>query len=281
MLLSLLASPTLAQDPFRTSNPKPIGPKTEAAFKSIFEKGNYKDAKPLLDQAESGEPLADALKAMMAYGESQTAADAPVRTAALEKLRLYAGQTFANAQKLSGQDPLRGNLYMAVGRFLEGGHVISTQGIVGGTPQALTKVQQAFNYLDKAEQVKPDDPELNLVKGYIDLFLSVTVNLPLSSPNDAIRRLEQLAQPRYLADRGLAIGFRDLKQFDRAMQAVDRAIASAPDNPELKYLKAQILVRQGRNKEALPLFQQALQRKEQLPPGTVAQIDNELRRAQQ
>lgn len=281
MLLSLLANPSLAQDPFRTSNPKPIGDKTEAAFKAIFEKGNYKAAKPLLDQAEAGEPLAYALKASLAYSNWQTEPDAQKKSGYLNEFRSLAGQTFESAKQLVSRDPLRGNLYMAVGQFLDGAYIVTTDGIVRGTPQALTKLQQAFNYLDKAEKVNPQDPELNLIKGYIDLLLSVNINLPLSSPNDAIRRLEQLAQPRYLADRGLALGFRDLKQFDRALQAVNRAIAAAPDNPELKYLKAQILVRQGKTQESIALFQEALQRRDQLPAGTAAQIDRELRRVQQ
>ncbi len=279
VLVSLLASPSFAKDPFRTSNPKPIGDKTEAAFRSIFEKGDYKSAKPLLAQAEANEPLAYGLKALLAFNNFQTAPDAQ-KPAALNEFKTLASQTFESGNQLASSDPLRGNLYKAVGRFLEGGYVVSTQGFVRGTPEALTKLQQAFNFLDQAEKVNPQDPEVNLVKGYIDLLLSVNFNLPLSSPTDAIRRLEQFAQPRYLSYRGLAVGYRDLKQFDKAVQSVDQAIAAAPNNPDLKYLKAQILVRQGKKAESVPLFQAALKQKAQLPDGTVAQIERELLRAQ-
>jgi tetratricopeptide (TPR) repeat protein len=274
MLVSLLASPSWAKDPFRTSNPKPIGDKTEAAFLSIFKEGNYTAAKSQLTQAEADEPLAYALKAIMAYGAAEGGQN---RAAALNDVKTLAGQTFESANRL--QDPLRSSLYKAVSRFLEGAYVVGSQGLVRGTPEALTKLQQAFNFLDQAEKVNPQDPELNLIKGYIDLFLSVNINLPLSSPTDAIRRLDQLAQPRYLAQRGLAIGYRDLKQFDQALKAVDQAIAAAPNNPELKYLKAQILVRQGNPKAAVPLFEEALKQRSQLLTGTVSQIERELTRA--
>ncbi len=276
--IGLWATPSLAKDPFRTSNPHPIGDKTEAAFRSVFEQGNYKSAESSLSQAEANEPLAFALKAFLAYSNSQGESDPSKKQAALENFKNYAAQTRQSAEPLVKTDPLRGNLYIAVGNFLEGVYVVGTQGIVRGTPQALGKLQQAFKYLDEAEKIDPKDPELNLLKGYIDLLLAVNVSLPLSSPTQAIDRLENYAAPRYLADRGLALGYRDLNQPDKAIKAVDQAIAAAPKNPELSYLKAQILVRQGNNRDSIPLFQKALSQKDQLPSGTSTQIQNELDR---
>ena len=278
--LSLWVSPSLAKDPFRTASPHAIGDKTEAAFRSIFEQGNYKNAASALSQAESGEPLAFALKASLAYSNWQGESDQSKKQAASDSFKGYATQTRESAEQLLKTDPLRGNLYLAVGNFLEGAHVVSTQGVIRGTPQALGKLQQAFKYLDEAEKIDAKDPELNLLKGYIDLLLAVNVSLPLSSPTQAIERLEKYASPRYLAYRGLALGYRDLNQPDKALQAINQAIAAAPKNPELSYLKAQILVRQGNNKEGIALFEKALSQKDQLPSGIVSQIQRELARTQ-
>ncbi len=276
--VSLWATPSLAKDPFRTNNPHPIGDHTEAAFRSVFEQGNYKAAESDLNQAEANEPLAFALKAFLAYSNSQGESDPLKKQAALDNFKNYATQTRQSAEQLTQADPLRGNLYVAVGNFLEGVYVVGTQGVVRGTPQALGKLQQAFKYLDEAEKIDPKDPELNLLKGYIDLLLAVNVSLPLSSPTQAIDRLENYAAPRYLSERGLALGYRDLNQFDKALQSIDQAIAAAPKNPELSYLKAQILVKQGNNSQSIPLFEKALAQKDQLPSGTSTQIQKELDR---
>lgn len=281
LMVGMLASPSLAKDPFRTSNPRPISDRTEAAFRAIFEKGNYPEATRLLNQADPNEPLSFALKGMIAYLNVQGESDQGRKQALLTDFRNYAAQTRTVAQQLAKSDPLRGNLYQAVGTIFDGGYIAATQGTVSGIPQILGSLQEAFRYLDAAEKIDPKDPELNLIKGLLDLTLATTLNLPLSSPNDAIARLQNSAQPRYVADRGLAIGYRDLKQFDRALQAADRALQAAPQNPELSYLKAQILVRNQRISESIPLFQTALSKRDQLPPATVRQIERELRNAQQ
>ncbi|MEP0916382.1 tetratricopeptide repeat protein [Leptolyngbya sp. DQ-M1] len=281
LMIGMLASPSLAKDPFRTSNSRPISDRTEAAFRAIFEKGNYTEAQKLLNQSDQNEPLSFALKGFITYINFQGEADPQRKQALLNNFKTYATQTRTVAEQLSKTDPLRGNLYQAAGTILEGGYIAATQGTVRGIPQILGNLQQAFRYLDAAERIDPKDPEVNLIKGLIDLTLSTNLNLPLSSPTEAIARLEQNAQPRYVADRGLALGYRDLKQFDRALQAVDRALSKAPDNPELSYLKAQILVRSQRHSDSIPLFQKALSKKDQLPVATVQQIQRELRGAQQ
>lgn len=280
LMVGMLASPTLAKDPFRTSNARPISDRTESAFRAIFEKGNYTEAQRILQQGDPNEPLAFALKGMMAYVNWQGETDQGRKQALLNEFRGYGAQTRTIAQQLAKSDPLRGNLYQAVGTIFEGGYVAATEGTVRGIPQILGSLQEAFRYLDAAEKIDPKDPELNLIKGMIDLLLTTTLNLPLSSPNDAIARLQNTAQPRYVADRGLALGYRDLRQFDKALQSIDKALQAAPDNPELSYLKAQILVRSQRHNESIPLFQKALSKRNQLPAYTVRQIESELGRAQ-
>jgi tetratricopeptide (TPR) repeat protein len=266
-LATIGSSSAWAKDPFRTSNAKPIGDNTEAVFNAMFKEGNYTKAADLLKTAESkeaSEPLLQALKATLAYTNNDMGTFEVAATSTREK-----------AEKLVATDKLRGNLYQAVGNFLEGAAIVKKQGLVRGAAGALGKVEAAFKQLDAAEKVDAQDPELNLLKGNIDLLLSVTVKLPLSDPEKAIARLEGAASPRYVADRTLAWGFRDMKQQDKAMTAVDRALQNAPSNPELQYLKAQIFVRKGDDKASLDWFKQALDKKAQLPSTLVTQIERE------
>ncbi|MBD2169613.1 tetratricopeptide repeat protein [Calothrix membranacea FACHB-236] len=264
-------SPTLAGDPFRPDKPHAIGDKTEAAFKAVFQKGNYQQAESYLQQAissEPNEPLAYAMKASLAYANKD-----------LTSLDTYSKKTLETGQKLIEKDPLRGNLYIAVGNFLEGAVIITREG-AGGAAQALSRLRQVYQYLDKAEEISANDPEVNLIRGYMDLLLAV--NLPFSNPDEAIQRLENNAAPKYLADRGIALGYRDLKNYSQALDYANRALKTTSENPELYYLKAQILHEQGKKensrdliKEAIANFDTALSKKSQLPASLVQQIESE------
>ncbi|MBF2000896.1 MAG: tetratricopeptide repeat protein [Synechococcales cyanobacterium M58_A2018_015] len=256
--LGVLVNPVLA-DPFRPTNPRQVGDQTEAAFKAMFEQGNYQQAAALLRTAEDDEPLAFALKAALAYIDQNW-----------DVMGENARKTRETAEQLVQTDPLRGHLYIAAGHFLEGAHTLSTQGTVRATPAILSKLQQVFDNLGRAESIDPQDPELNLMKGYMDLMLAV--NLPFANPEQAIQRLQNYAQPSYLAQRGIAIAYRDLDQPDRALAAVESALQQTPNNPELFYLKAQILRRQGKEQESLRFFRQALASQDQLPANLVYQI---------
>lgn len=268
--------PSLAADPFRTSKPHNIGDKTEAAFKAIFQQGDYQAADRYLQQAlstEPNEPLALAMKASLAYTNND-----------LNTLDTYSKKTLEAAQKLMTSDPLRANLYTAVGNFLVGAVILKREGTVSGAPQALSKLRLVYEYLDKAEAVSPTDPELNLLKGYIDLL--VAVNLPFADPEKAIERLDKNAAPRYLADRGIALGYRDLKRYNQALEYADRALKETSDNPELYYLKAQILNAQAKQdnnqqlmQKAVSNFDKALAKKSQLPADLVKQIERERQNA--
>ncbi|MBD2208963.1 tetratricopeptide repeat protein [Nostoc linckia FACHB-104] len=264
-------NPTLAGDPFRPDKPHAIGDKTEAAFKAVFQKGNYQEAESYLQQAissEPNEPLAYAMKASLAYANKD-----------LTSLDTYSKKTLETGQKLIDKDPLRGNLYTAVGNFLEGAVIITREG-AGGAAQALSRLRQVYQYLDKAEAISANDPEVNLIRGYMDLLLAV--NLPFSNPDEAIQRLENNAAPKYLADRGIALGYRDLKNYSQALDYANRALKTTSENPELYYLKAQILHEQGKKensrdliKEAIANFDTALSKKSQLPASLVQQIESE------
>lgn len=255
---SLWANPALA-DPFRASNPRPIGPRTEQAFQLLFEQGNYQQAAELLRTAEANEPMAYAMKAALSYIDKDW-----------DTMEENARLTREAAEQMMTTDPLRGHLYVAAGQFLEGAHTLSTQGTVRATPAILSKLQQIFDNLEEAEKIDPEDPELNLLKGYMDLMLAV--NLPFSNPEQAIERLQNYGAPAYLAQRGIAIAYRDLDKPEQALTAVDSALQQTPNNPELYYLKAQILRKQGDGQSSLAFFRQALAKKSQLPRNLAYQI---------
>ena len=266
---------TFAADPFPRSQPRDIGDNTEAAFKAVFKQGDYEAGQKHLEQAlstEPNEPLAYAMQASLAY-----------TTKDVRQLESYSTKTLNTAKKLIASDPLRGNLYAAVGHFLEGAVILTREGTVSGAPKALSRLREVYNHLDKAEAISPKDPELNLIKGYMDLMLAV--NLPFANPQQAIQRLEENAGPQYLVERGIAIAYRDLKKYPQALDYVNRALKITSENPELYYLKAQILREQSKKqnnpeikKQAIDYFDQALAKKSQLPPTVVKQIERERRR---
>jgi tetratricopeptide (TPR) repeat protein len=267
-LILVLQGRAWAGDPFRSQNPHNIDSKTEAAFEELFHKGNYKAAKADLLEAEKNnksDPLAFAISGSLAYTEGD-----------YEGLKNYANQTIAAAERLQTTDTLRANIYTGVGYFLQGSYIFKTEGPV----QAIAQLQKVLQYLDAAEDVNPKDPELNLIKGYLELLLAV--NLPFSSPEKAIDRFQKYAAPSYLVDRGIAMAYRDLKQYDKALEYLDRAIAHSPDNPELQYLKGQVLRIQGlKNKDIVSLeksityFDKANQKREQLPKTVLIPLDHD------
>jgi tetratricopeptide (TPR) repeat protein len=268
--LGICINSAVAGDPFRTSNPQAIGPNTETAFKTMFQQGNYKQAKAQVQQAlsaEPNEPLAYAMAASLSYIEQD-----------LNSMNTYAQKTREAGENLTKTNPLRGNIYTAAGHFLEGANAIAKEGTAKGAPQALNKLRVVFQYLDAAEKIAPNDPELNLLKGYMDLMLAS--NLPFSNPSEAIKRLEEKASPRYLAYRGMAVGYRDLKKYDRALEFANKSLAETPSNPEILYLKAQVLFAQAKTQsnnktileEARKNFDAALAKPDQLPRSLVAEI---------
>lgn len=257
VILSIWGSPSSAGDPFRNDDPRNIGDRTESAFIAVFHEGNYSKAQIYLEEAvevEANEPLAHAMRASLAYSNGDLGA-----------MNTYAQQTLEAAQQLIEEDPLRGNLYLAVGHFLEGAYKFKIKGAIG----AVNKLPQVFSYLDEAEKQAPNDPELNLLKGYLDLILAV--NLPFSSPEDAITRFQQYAAPDYMVSRALSAAYRDLKDYDKALEFIDRALKSNPENPEVQYLKGQILLNIGIKsqnignlQEAFIYFERAMTKVEQL-----------------
>ena len=172
LTFNLWVSPSQAGDPFRPNSPYDMGEETEAAFRSFFELGNYPQAAEFLRQAEtreSQEPLTYAMIASMAYVKQDW-----------QSLGTYATKTREMAENLLASQPLRGNLYIAVGHLLEGADNLQRQGLVRGLPQALSKLQLVYNFLDRASAIDSSDPELNVIKGYMDLMRAMA--LPFANP---------------------------------------------------------------------------------------------------
>lgn len=277
--MSLWAGSVLAKDPFRTANPRPINDNTQAAFEAFFKKGDYKSAANYLKQLDPNDPLSLSMKASLTYSDMLGERDSGKKATMLSEFQTYALQTRSAAERLLGSDPLRGNLYLAVSHFFDGVYAFTKEGTVKGTAKVLGELQQIIRYLNEAEAKSPDDPELNLLRGYIDVYSGIY--LPFSSPDRGIERLQKFANPRYLADRGLAMGYLEMKEYDKAMAAVDRALAGAPENPDLFYLKSRILSKQGKDQESIPFLEQAIAKKDQLPTGLVREMERALRKTRE
>jgi len=257
-----------AGDPFRSQNPHKIDAKTEAAFEELFHQGNYAAAKVELSQAVKNgdsDPLAYAMSASLAYTDGD-----------YKNVNLYAQKTLETAQKMKQSDTLRSYLYTGVGYFLQGSYIFKTEGPVA----AIAKLQMVFQNLEAAEDLSPEDPELNLIKGYLELLLAV--NLPFSSPQKAIERFQKYAAPSYLVDRGIAMAYRDLKQYDKSLEFLDKSIAQSPNNPELFYLKGQVLRIRGLQdsnsfylEQSLGYFDKANQKRDQLPKSLLIPLDHD------
>ncbi len=258
-----LMQPGWAGDPFRADSPAAsISDTSEQIFYAMFRDGDYVAAREGIENADASaaaDPLFHALSAAFAYLDADW-----------DDLYNQAKLTEQTAQQLSSSDPLRSNLYEAVGTFLEGAYILQTDGIAQGTPKALGMLQTVFDRMDAAEAVDATDPELNLIKGYMDLLLAV--NLPFANPERAIERLQTYGYPTYVSYRGIALGYRDLNRDAEALEAIDTALEAAPENPDLLYLKAQILRRLERIPESIEYFDQALAYADQLPSPTLQQL---------
>ena len=268
LVTAATAMPSFAADPFRTSNARAIGGETQKAFELMFREGNYVGAVKQLDIAirtEASEPLLFALRASTLY----TKEDYLGMQVAGKRVR-------KNAEALKGKDNLRAYLYIAVSDLIEAGYIVKTDGL-SSAARALPLVQNVFDNIKKAQDINPNDPELNLIKGYIDMLIASV--LPLSDLETALASLRQYAAPDYLKWRGIALAYRDARKPELALDAVNKAIAAAPNNPELNYLKGQILWMQGGS--SVPIakkqFEVALSKSKQMNPSLLAEVRDQCR----
>jgi tetratricopeptide (TPR) repeat protein len=261
----LFSSTVLAADPFRTgANARPFGSALEKAFEDFFRTGNYLNSSRKLTAAQvenPKEPLVYTLQAALAYMNSQP-----------QRMQTLAEQTRKVSLALEAQDKARSHLYRGLAEGLEGASYYLKDGDVG-LVAAFPKITSMVLEIDKARQLLPEDPEVNLVVGYIN---TVEAKLPGKSQkyNEAIASFRK-ANPTYLAFRGQALVYRETKNYPQAQIMVEKALADAPQNPDLLYLKAQILALQKKPAEAITFFDKALSMGKQLPESTKKQIRKE------
>jgi len=260
------AMPSFAADPFRTSNARAIGSETQKAFELMFKEGNYVEAVKQIDKAigtEADEPLVFALRASTFYAKEDYLG-----------MQVAGKRVRRNAEALQGKDNLRAYLYLAASDLIEAGYIVKTEG-VSSAPRALPLVQSVFDNIKKAQDIDPNDPELNLIKGYIDMLIASV--LPLSDLESALASLKQYAAPDYLKWRGIALAYRDARIAAPALEAVNKALVSAPNNPELHYLKGQVLWMGNNVPEAKKQFELALSKAKQLNPSLLSEIREQCR----
>ncbi len=266
-----MANPALAGDPFRSSNPMPIGNKTEAAFKAMFQESDYAKAADLLEEAqvsEANEPLIYPMLALLAQYEKNYAA-----------MSGYATQTREAAAAIKDSQPLRSNLYSAVAEFVEGAYIMSDagDGPVRGLGKALGKLRSFNASMAAARKIDANDPELNLLEGFTDMYASAY--LPFTSTDAAVKKLQQ-AGPSYLSNWLTGLGYRILDKHDQGLAAVEAGLAIQPDHAEMNYLKAQLEMQKAKTDSsrltvAQKHFDIALAQSEVLPKRLVGQIMRE------
>ncbi|NET48104.1 MAG: hypothetical protein F6K09_05120 [Merismopedia sp. SIO2A8] len=279
-IATLSVLPSWAADPFRDTSPRDIDDQTELAFNAMFRDGNHQAARELLASPDATDPLAYALGSAFSYLDEDW-----------DTLKSQYEKTLEAAAQMESSDPLRSHLYTAVGYFMEGGYIFSTEGSLTAVPKMVSKLSQVLSNIRSAQAIDATDPELNLVKGYMDLLIAV--NLPHADPETAIAQLEDYGRPEYLAKRGIAIAYRDLENHEKALEYVDAAIDLTPGNPDLLYLKGQILrnkandfseetqqdERQATLQESVNNFRRAFHMRAQMPEQLAAELGFELCRA--
>ena len=250
------AHSALAADPFRVGiKARPMGASLQSVFEDFFRYGKYKSSSQKLAKAQAenpNEPLVFTLLAATAYQNQQK----DVFLQMVPKIR-------DASNRIAAKDSARSHLYKGIAQGLQGYFLKDN---VTDLPKTLTYASSMLLEIDKAHSLSPNDPEINLFVGFI--------NMVLGKHDEALKNFQK-ASPPYLALRGKALVYRDTKDYANAQVAVDKAIAVAPQNPELLYLKAQILVLQKNPNEAMKYFNQALKLGNELPADTLKQINKE------
>lgn len=272
VVLSLsLALPLYAKDPFRSTKARAIGNETSTAFATLFRDGNYRGAVPQIDRAvrmNSNEPLAHTMGALVAFLEED-----------MNTMRQRGASIKRSAQGLQKNDKLRSHIYLAVGDLVEASYLFKSEGI-SSVPKVLPLIQNVLSELRTANSIDPEDPELNLLRGLIDILIS-SVSSSLIPSNDvetSLTRLRQFSAPDYLRWGGVAVAYRDARQPAPALEAIDKALVIAPQNPILQYFKGQIHWMQGNKTEAKRFYQLALTRASQLPDRFIKDVQTECTR---
>jgi tetratricopeptide (TPR) repeat protein len=275
------ALPGYGADPFRTAAQKPrtsIGDKTTKAFELMFRQGNFPEAVKQIDLAlaspqDNRDPLIYAMRASVGFVRNN-----------LDEMRQYGAEVRKQALTLRRTDRIRFHLYTGVSDLIDAGYIFRSQGITS-VGRVLPIVNRALDHIRTAQDIDPKDPEVNLIKGFMDILIASAMKG--SELDSALVSLRDYARPDYLRWRGIAMAYRDAKRNPEALDAINKAIDSASGktnpppnqvgNPDLSYLKAQILRMNGKRDESLEYFLAALAQARQLPPQTLDAVKIECR----
>jgi len=252
------ALPVWARDPFRTAKARSIPAETATAFDTLFRDGNFQGSLPQIERAikaNDSEPLAHTMGALVAFFRQD-----------LNGMRQSGRLVKQRAQALLSKDKLRGHTYLAIADLIESAYLFKTEGI-SSVPRVLPLIQNVLDEMKNAQRIDPTDPELNLLKGLMDILISSvsTAVIPSTDVEASLTNLRQFSAPDYLKWGGIAVAYRDAKKTTLAMEAVDKALASAPNNPVLSYFKGQIFWVKGDIPEARRYYLLTLSKAAQLP----------------
>ncbi len=261
VLVSFGASPARASnDPFRTGdNAREMTPEIAIAMNTYFCDGNFDLLSEQMEAARLSapqEPMIYVSMAALAYLDED-----------YDTIGLMIDETLTAVESLKETDPLRAHIYAGAGYGMRAAHRIVTDGLASGLPRALPDINAMFAEFRGARRIDANDPELNYMSGFIDLMMT--------RRQRALEQFDSIEYPSHMAYRAQAMALRDMDNYSDALERVDLAISTGCDNPELYYLKAQILRLLDRPQASIRWFERALAMSDQLPETIVEQIQYE------
>ena len=262
-----LAAPNLATadtDPFRAgTEARDMAPEIARAMNTFFCNGDYVTLAKQLEEARSvapDEPMVYVAYSALAYMSED-----------YDTIREMTGLTLETAAEMKESDPLRGHLYIGVGNGMRAATLVVNEGIAVGLPKALPSINTMFAEFRTAQQIAPDDSEVNFFVGFIDLMMT--------RHDRALAQFQSASSPQHMADWGQALTYRDMGQYEEGLAAIERALNSGCQHPEHYYLQAQLLRKLDRYEESVAAFDRSLESAEVMPDGLVSQISGERERA--
>ena len=262
-----LSAPSLASadtDPFRAgTEARDMAPEIARAMNTFFCNGDYVTLAKELEEARSvapDEPMVYVAYSALAYMSED-----------YDTIREMTGLTLETAAEMKESDPLRGHLYIGVGNGMRAATLVVNEGIAVGLPKALPSINTMFAEFRTAQQIAPDDSEVNFFVGFIDLMMT--------RHDRALAQFQSASSPQHMADWGQALTYRDMGQYEEGLAAIERALNSGCQHPEHYYLQAQLLRKLDRYEESVAAFDRSLESAEVMPDGLVSQISGERERA--
>ena len=171
-----------------------------------------------------------------------------------------------------------GRAYMSAGRFEEASQFLRRSleiepgkaagwALLGAAQLKLRRSKTALSCLEKAVTLAPEDRRV--FRGYLNALFVRSCRLLAHGDADMARQMLSFA-----IDNGLdgpaprlwrARAYRELGRFEEALADCEEAIAAAPDDGSLRWLRAGLLLSAGSSREALAEFESLRQEYPDLP----------------